>query len=110
MGAGEGQGTTINVPVPGGAGHASVELLLREVVVPAVRRFRPDIILVSAGRPQAAFPSHTVLDDIVTAGNVRLSAASPHQLLVGAAHSRAAMLEVCPDWLTAWVCWLTAWV
>lgn len=58
MGAEEGQGTTINVPVPGGAGHASVELLLREVVVPAVRRFHPDIILVSAGRLPAACREH----------------------------------------------------
>jgi acetoin utilization deacetylase AcuC-like enzyme len=48
-GAGEGQGTTIAIPMPTGSGDAEHGLALREVVGPAVRRFAPGMILVSAG-------------------------------------------------------------
>ena len=50
-------GTSINVPLPALAGHESALAVLDRIVEPAIRRFRPDLILVSAvraGRARAA--------------------------------------------------------
>lgn len=49
VGAGAGRGYTINLPVPSGSGDAVYVSLTRDVVVPAGRQFRPDLILISAG-------------------------------------------------------------
>ena len=43
------EGNTINVPFPRGCGDAEYLAAYREICAPAVRRFRPDLILVSAG-------------------------------------------------------------
>lgn len=48
-GSGSGEGTTVNVPLPDGCGPAEYLRVFREVCEPVVRRFRPDILLVSAG-------------------------------------------------------------
>jgi acetoin utilization deacetylase AcuC-like enzyme len=48
-GIGEGAGATVNIPMPHGSGDAEHTRAFGEVVVPALRRFRPQIILVSAG-------------------------------------------------------------
>lgn len=48
-GAGDGEGYTINLPLPGDSGHAAMGLVLNQVVGPAAAAFRPDLILVSAG-------------------------------------------------------------
>ncbi len=48
-GAGPGEGTTVNVPFPGGVGDEDYILVFQRLLVPLARRFRPDIILVSAG-------------------------------------------------------------
>lgn len=49
VGEGAGRGTTINVPLPRHAGEACILSVFDSVIAPATRRFRPDIILVSAG-------------------------------------------------------------
>lgn len=49
IGAGLGEGTTVNVPLPDGAGDQAVLKALREILVPAADYFRPDLVLVSAG-------------------------------------------------------------
>lgn len=49
VGVGDGEGATINVPLPGHAGHEAILAAWEEIVEPAARRFKPDIILVSAG-------------------------------------------------------------
>ena len=49
MGAGEGLGATINVPMPHGSGDLEHVQAFGEVVAPALRRFKPQLILVSAG-------------------------------------------------------------
>lgn len=49
VGQGSGEGTTLNLPLPGGSGDSSVKYVFDEVVVPCAQRFKPDIILVSAG-------------------------------------------------------------
>jgi len=48
-GPGEGNETTVNVPMAALAGDAEYEQAFAEVVEPAIRAFEPDILLVSAG-------------------------------------------------------------
>ena len=48
-GPGEGNETTVNVPLPAGSGDDDYELAFTEIVEPAVRAFEPELVLVSAG-------------------------------------------------------------
>ncbi|MBA3864776.1 MAG: histone deacetylase [Solirubrobacterales bacterium] len=48
-GIGPGEGFTINLPVPAGSGEETWLPLVEDVVVPAAERFRPDLVLISAG-------------------------------------------------------------
>jgi acetoin utilization deacetylase AcuC-like enzyme len=48
-GRGKGEGTCINVPLPAGSGHGAYIDAWSRVVMPAVRRFKPDMILISSG-------------------------------------------------------------
>lgn len=49
VGAGFGEGTTVNVPLPPGSGDTAMLKAFREILVPAADWFRPDLVLVSAG-------------------------------------------------------------
>ncbi|HWD85413.1 MAG TPA: histone deacetylase [Solirubrobacteraceae bacterium] len=49
VGAGVGRGYTINLPVPSRSGDAVFVSLVRDVIVPVARAYRPGLILVSAG-------------------------------------------------------------
>jgi len=49
VGAGFGEGYTINVPLPETAGDIAFEMAFREILVPAAEYFKPDLVLVSAG-------------------------------------------------------------
>ncbi len=49
IGAGLGEGMTVNVPMPAGAGDVAYMKAMRDILVPAADWFRPDLILVSAG-------------------------------------------------------------
>lgn len=64
MGIDAGHGSTLNIPVPAHTGDAAMHRVYQHVVIPALVRFRPECILVSAG-----FDAHW--DDPV--GNCRLS-------------------------------------
>ncbi|KAL8110504.1 hypothetical protein AgCh_026283 [Apium graveolens] len=44
-----GEGATLNLPLPGGSGDIAMRTVFDEVIVPCAQRFKPDIILVSAG-------------------------------------------------------------
>jgi acetoin utilization deacetylase AcuC-like enzyme len=48
-GEGRAAGTNINIPLPAGCGDAEYEQAFLQVVAPAVKRYRPGFILVSAG-------------------------------------------------------------
>jgi acetoin utilization deacetylase AcuC-like enzyme len=48
-GQGAAKGTVINIPLAMGIGDAGFEQLYSQVVFPAIRRFQPQLILVSAG-------------------------------------------------------------
>lgn len=49
VGRGDGEGTTLNLPLPGGSGDITMTTVFDEVIAPCAQRFKPDIILVSAG-------------------------------------------------------------
>ncbi|MDZ7826136.1 MAG: histone deacetylase [Gammaproteobacteria bacterium] len=49
IGAGDGEGTTINVPLPEGSGDIAMVQAFRDILVPAADWFEPDLVLVSAG-------------------------------------------------------------
>jgi acetoin utilization deacetylase AcuC-like enzyme len=48
-GAGEGEGYNVNVPLPPGSGHETYLYAMRRVVVPALERFGPDLIVIASG-------------------------------------------------------------
>jgi acetoin utilization deacetylase AcuC-like enzyme len=48
-GAGPGRGFTLNAPLEHGAGIADYRLVFAEAFCPAIERFRPDLLMVSAG-------------------------------------------------------------
>jgi acetoin utilization deacetylase AcuC-like enzyme len=49
VGSGEGQGYSINLPVPPGSGEDQWLSLVEHVVIPAAREYEPQLVLVSAG-------------------------------------------------------------
>jgi acetoin utilization deacetylase AcuC-like enzyme len=48
-GRGQGDGTTVNIPLPAGVGDNGYNTVFRSLLWPVARRFRPQLILVSAG-------------------------------------------------------------
>src|SRR4029077_9638506 len=48
-GDGAGEGTTMNFPFPAGSGRKEVLGAIQESLMPAAERFRPDLVLISAG-------------------------------------------------------------
>jgi acetoin utilization deacetylase AcuC-like enzyme len=49
VGEGPGRGFNINIPLPAGCGDDAYAAVFDEIVVPALERFRPQLLLVSAG-------------------------------------------------------------
>ena len=49
VGSGPGLGANLNVPLPPGSGSGAYDLAMDEVVLPALERFRPDLVLVASG-------------------------------------------------------------
>ncbi len=66
IGAGAGRGATINVPLPAGSGWSVYDPIFRQVLWPVADRFKPDVVLLSAG-----FDAHWREDDAL--GEMRLS-------------------------------------
>ena len=48
-GSGTAEGTTINIPLPAGSGDTEYLEVFEQIIVPAAIRFKPQLILVSAG-------------------------------------------------------------
>ncbi len=48
-GSGAAAGTKVNIPMPGGCGDDEYRQVFEQIVMPAVRRFRPQLIMASAG-------------------------------------------------------------
>ena len=55
VGAGAGEGCNINIPLPAGSGIGAYEAAFDRVVLPAVRAYRPDLIVVASGFDASAF-------------------------------------------------------
>ena len=53
-GTGRGHGFNMNIPLPPGTGHASYLEGMERLVLPALARFRPDVIIVACGFDAAA--------------------------------------------------------
>ncbi|MBB4661861.1 class II histone deacetylase [Conexibacter arvalis] len=53
-GAGAGEGFNINVPLPPGSGDGAYEAAFERIVVPALERFEPQLILVASGLDASA--------------------------------------------------------
>jgi len=49
VGTGAGLGFTVNIPIEAGAGDADFEVLYRQIVVPVITSFQPELLLLSAG-------------------------------------------------------------
>jgi acetoin utilization deacetylase AcuC-like enzyme len=49
MGEGAGRGANVNIPLPAGAALPAYALAIQAVILPLVRRFAPDVVLVSLG-------------------------------------------------------------
>ena len=49
IGKGEAEGTVINIPLGAGVGDYGFNKVYEEIILPALKRFNPDLILVSAG-------------------------------------------------------------
>ena len=58
VGEGAGRGFTVNVPLPAGSGDAAYAAAFERVVLPVARRFRPELVLVSAGQDACAMDQH----------------------------------------------------
>jgi acetoin utilization deacetylase AcuC-like enzyme len=72
VGAGAGEGYTMNLPIPGYSGDQAYPTLLHELVLPFLERSDPDMLLVSFG-----FDTHW-RDPL---GSMQLSAGCIHQLM-----------------------------
>lgn len=64
-GGGKAYGTTLNVPVPPGSGDGDYITIFQDILIPALRDYAPEIILISAG-----FDAH-FLDPL---GNINITA------------------------------------
>jgi acetoin utilization deacetylase AcuC-like enzyme len=54
-GEGAGRGFNLNVPLPPGSGHGAYVETMKQVVVPSLRRFRPEVIVVASGLDANAY-------------------------------------------------------
>ncbi|KAM7528120.1 hypothetical protein LguiB_031530 [Lonicera macranthoides] len=55
IGEGEGEGYNLNIPLPNGTGDKGYEIAMRELVVPAVEKFEPDMMVLVIGQDSSAF-------------------------------------------------------
>ena len=63
VGRGRGEGSVVNVPLPPGSGRGAYEAAMARVVLPALERFRPELVLVAIGYDANAYDplSHQLL-------------------------------------------------
>ena len=72
VGAGDGAGSTVNIPMPPGSGDAEYLEALDRVALPAIEAFRPGLILVSAG--QDGHAADPLSDQLISLGGFRAMA------------------------------------
>jgi acetoin utilization deacetylase AcuC-like enzyme len=79
IGDGHGIGATLNIPLPAGGGRQPYELAFIDVVIPALERFQPELILIASGLDANRFDINARMD--LTAEDYRVFT----QLLMDAA-------------------------
>jgi acetoin utilization deacetylase AcuC-like enzyme len=55
VGIGEGEGFTVNVPLPAGTGNRGYAEAFATIVMPIAQHFDPDLVVVSAGQDTSVF-------------------------------------------------------
>ncbi|MGH2616130.1 MAG: class II histone deacetylase, partial [Thermomicrobiales bacterium] len=55
VGTGDGEGFTVNIPLPAGAGNRAYAEAFARIVAPIARQFDPDLVIVSAGQDASEF-------------------------------------------------------
>jgi acetoin utilization deacetylase AcuC-like enzyme len=91
FGEGDGEGYTLNVPLPPGTGNRGYEAFFERIVNPAITGFDPDLILVSAG--QDAGPSDMNGRNIVTREGFRKMGNRVQQLADETADGALALIQ-----------------
>ena len=66
------RGTTINIPLPAGCGDDEYKQVFERIIIPAVRRFKPQLILVSAGY-DAHWADEMAMMQVSVAGFARIT-------------------------------------
>lgn len=54
-GTGKGEGFNLNIPLPAGTGNEGYLAAMDRIVVPVLRDFRPDLLIISAGQDASVF-------------------------------------------------------
>lgn len=54
-GEGKGLGTNLNIPLPPGTGHKGYLAAMERLALPAIRTFKPDVLIIACGFDAAAF-------------------------------------------------------
>ncbi len=54
-GRGAGQGANLNIPLPPGTGHKGYMASMERIALPAIRSFKPDVLIIACGLDAAAF-------------------------------------------------------
>jgi len=49
VGAGEGEGYTVNIPLSGGQDDRNFSTIFKKIIIPVTREYQPDFIIISAG-------------------------------------------------------------
>jgi acetoin utilization deacetylase AcuC-like enzyme len=92
IGEGAGRGATVNLPLPAGSGDAEYAAAFDQVIVPVLRAYKPDLILVSAGYD--AFADDPLAGMRVTPAGYRRMATAVRQVAEEVCHGRVvAVLE-----------------
>lgn len=55
LGEGEGFGYNLNIPLPNGTGDKGYDCAMKELVVPAIDQFKPDMMVLVVGQDSSAF-------------------------------------------------------
>ncbi|PIA54342.1 hypothetical protein AQUCO_00900701v1 [Aquilegia coerulea] len=61
LGEGEGYGFNLNIPLPNGTGDRGYEYAMHELVIPAVQKFEPDIMVLVVGQDSSAVSFFSLL-------------------------------------------------
>ena len=61
------QGSKVNIPLPAGSGDDEYRQVFEQIIVPVTRRFRPELILVSAGY-DPHWADHLAMMEVTTTG------------------------------------------